>query len=168
MASLKTLTQWLVLALVLLYVPEESTLLMFDSEPSDRYGELLIEGADQTVVVSKNAQEELVEWNFLSDFNSISLHGKQSVRYGVSGQSYAPPYSISVVSLASGQQEAGSSRTVRTRGGTSFKPGPLMILTRSDIVIFCVLGSLLCGGLIGLGFWIAQAYGPVSASSEDE
>lgn len=168
MTTMKTVFQWAVLALVLLFVPEQNRLVVFDSEPGDRYGEFYLTTPGRSIIIAKNSQGEAVEWRIGQSYESVSVQGRRSQLLAVRSQISAPPYSVSVLDVSSIGENEIRSRVVHSDSGSFFHPGPLTLLTRFDLVNLYFLGSILAGGLLGLGFWLAQLHDAGAASMPRE
>lgn len=164
MIDRKTLRDWFVILMLLLFLPEENRLMVFGTKPADWYGELQIPLNGETLIIAKNARDKSVDLGMIDLKEAFALQVGQNHGISVGDIRRGPPESIIVMRVARAGTDTG--RRALFSDDYYFEPGPLSVLTEADFYYGYLLVAILIGGFMILGFAIAR-YG-VEENSEAE
>jgi len=152
--SRKTIRDWFVIMLLLLFLPKDSRL-TFDVRPEDWYGELRIPADEGLVVIGKNSNTERVELGLKGQVKTVSLQADQDKGVVLKDPSHGLPNSILVASA--GLRENGDpARVAFMDDKYYFHPGKLSIFTQADLYYSYAFMGFIVGLFMLLGFWIAR------------
>jgi hypothetical protein len=155
MIDLKTIRDWFVIFLILLFLPKDNPISIFDVRPQDWYGELSMQVNGHLVIIGKNSYSEGVQLGLKGGGEVISLQAGQKEGIRMPDLAQALPESVLVIQ-ASQAQNAGPTRTAMLDSKYYFSPGPLSILTQADLYNAYLIIGLLIAGFMFLGFLIAR------------
>lgn len=155
MIDIKTIRDWVIILIVLLIVPNANRIVLVDLKPDDWYGELRIPLPDRVLIVAKNSSNKKVQWGLEPLSQAIALQGGSNHGVLLEDTKHALPKSLSVVT-AKRKGEQMQNRNLWFDGDRYFKPGKLSILTQSDLYNSYLVGAILLGGFMALGFMIGR------------
>ena len=155
MIDLKTLRDWFIIFMILLFLPKDNSLTKLDMRPEDWYGELQIPVGTQLFIVAKNSGAEKVDLSLAGKSQIISIQSEREEGALSHDPSNGLPESIMVITAERKPENAGT-RTAWLDNKRYFKPGRLSILTQSDLYYGYLLVGFLVGGFMVLGFLIAR------------
>lgn len=151
MSLSRTIIDWFVVLLILLFLPKDNRL-MFDVKPEEWYGEVRIPLANRTYVIAKNASDSSVELGITPTSRLIVLQEGRSYGVELPAGGRALPRSLVLAEVASGAKPT----EYLLDGDDYFHPGRLSILTQADLYNSYLLVALLLGAAMVLGFMIAR------------
>lgn len=154
MVDIKTIRDWFAIALVLLFLPEESGLAMLNTRPQDWYAELHIASGSQVTIIAKNSNSSKIALGFDGKARMVALQQGQSEGVAMPKLEYALPESVAIIQTE--QSIASARRVVFLNDDHYFQPGKLSIFTPSDLYYVYLLVALLIGAFMLLGFIVAR------------
>lgn len=151
MSFSRTIVDWFVVLLILLFLPKDNRL-MFDVKPEEWFGEVRIPLANRTYVIAKNASDATVELGITATSKVVVLQEGRPYGVELPAGGHALPRSLVLAEVAKG-----APTTEYILGGDDyFHPGRLNILTQADLYNSYLLVALLLGAAMALGFMIAR------------
>jgi len=150
----------------LVFLPQDSRVILFDTQPSDWYGELIFEGSDETVIVAKNASGKPIKLKDLLIINHLSRKFESALAQA-RGDLTIPALSFSEIRISDVSVDR-ATRTIEIDDGRTFPTMNLTILTRADQYLVFVLITILMGSFCVLGVVASKLMGETAASLHDE
>ncbi len=152
----RALAEWFVILLLLLFLPAENRLILFDTNPEDWYGEVLIGDDTNTVIVAKNAtKSQAVDSKTGPARRAAILQAGQKEGLFLHRLQAVLPESLAVIQVPQGVAGL-EDRVVFMDDKYYFKPGRLSLMTRSDFYTSYLLIGGLLAGFLALGFAVAR------------
>ncbi len=144
MQELKTLIQIFTTVMILLFLPTENRVFLFNSNPETLYGEFTVATInDNSYTVIKNISKQKVQTNIglKSLLISRNISKKQSVL--LNNTTSVPPQSYSIIV----HNKSDINRLACIAPGYYFLPQELIVVTKSEqdnrlILIFIIIGSV--------------------------
>ena len=150
MIKLSTLRDLVLVVASLLFLPQESRMLLFELKPEDWYGELRLQTSEEVYILSKNAGEESVILVGKSPSLHVAKHLDSEISHDLRNANEIPPESVSLIKLNSAAVSPG--RLVKTEAGRFFQPSSLLLSTRADGYLAFILIVILVAVFVALGF----------------
>jgi hypothetical protein len=150
----KTIRDWFIFMCILLFLPKESKL-AFDYRPQDWYGELRLPVGDRLVIIGKNSNADSVDLGLTDVTAAIAVQDQQPNGADITGRHQALPNSVVVIDALRAPNDD-SRRRAYIDGKYYFTPGPLSILTRSDLYNTYLLLAFVVALFMILGFFVGR------------
>lgn len=142
MIKLSKVRDLTLIVLALLFLPQESRILLFHSQPEDWYGEMLLPSDQNIYIIAKNSSPDIIKIEISGVTSHIFRHiDSGEVHSSRVGPDIAP-HSYSLIT-ADPKKFNIFKRSAKSSKGYTFSPGPLTVSTRADAYMTFILAAIL-------------------------